>query len=67
MLEKARAIALAASSKPWADEKVKAWNEQVQKLVEGELNKSWLPESRSKEAPPSEEKAPAKPEPESSK
>jgi len=60
MLEKARAIALAASSKPWADEKVKAWNGQIQKLVDGELNKTWLPESRPKETPPAEEKAPAK-------
>jgi hypothetical protein len=60
MLEKARAIAQGARSKPWADEGVKAWSDRVQKLVDGELNKAWLPESRSKQAPPGEEKAPDK-------
>ncbi|MEC8895292.1 MAG: hypothetical protein VX675_03125 [Planctomycetota bacterium] len=60
MLEKAGAIARDASSKPWADDNVKAWNEQVQKLVDGELNKAWLPESRPKQPPPGEEKAPEK-------
>ena len=60
MLEKARALALDASGKAWADDGVKAWNQQVQDLVGGELNKAWLPESRLKQAPPGEEKAPDK-------
>ncbi len=60
MLEKARALALDASGKAWADDGVKAWNKQVQDLVGGELNKAWLPESRSKQTPPGEEKAPYK-------
>ena len=51
MLEKARALALDASGKAWADDGVKAWNQQVQDLVGGELNKAWLPESRLKQAP----------------
>ena len=60
MLEKAGAIAQSARSKPWADENVKTWSDRVLKLVDGELNKSWLPESRPKQAPPGEEKAPDK-------
>ncbi len=58
LLEKARAIALDASGKPWADDKIKAWNERVQKLVDEELNKNWLPESRSKQEPSTKESAP---------